>query len=256
MEERRKHNKLFWIFLILFLAAIGCIAFITVRNHLQNIKDRELREKVETSVTEEPEVSAEEEPVQIPVDFATLQAENPDIYAWIRIADTPIDYPILQKEGDDDYYLYRTVDGEEGLPGSIMTEYSYNPHAFSEDPVTVVYGHNMLNDSFFSRLKDFQYETFRKEHETIEIYTPEHIYRYRVFATVTYDNRHILYNYDCNTTEGYQAFLDSLYEVRNMPTWIEDPLPITTDDKMLVLSTCNGNHDQRFLVCAILTEVQ
>ncbi|WP_418473198.1 hypothetical protein [Eubacterium sp.] len=41
-----------------------------------------------------------------------------------------------------------------------------------------------------------------------------------------------------------------------MPTWIEDPLPITTDDKMLVLSTCNGNHDQRFLVCAILTEVQ
>lgn len=148
MEERRKHNKLFWIFLILFLAAIGCIAFITVRNHLQNIKDRELREKVETSVTEEPEVSAEEEPVQIPVDFATLQAENPDIYAWIRIADTPIDYPILQKEGDDDYYLYRTVDGEEGLPGSIMTEYSYNPHAFSEDPVTVVYGHNMLNDSF------------------------------------------------------------------------------------------------------------
>ncbi|MEI3279801.1 MAG: class B sortase [Eubacterium ramulus] len=129
---------------------------------MQNIKDRELREKVETSVTEEPEVSAEEEPVQIPVDFATLQAENPDIYAWIRIADTPIDYPILQKEGDDDYYLYRTVDGEEGLPGSIMTEYSYNPHAFSEDPVTVVYGHNMLNDSFFSRLKDFQDETFRK----------------------------------------------------------------------------------------------
>ena len=105
-----------------------------------------------------------------------MQAENPDIYAWIRIADTPIDYPILQKEGDDDYYLYRTVDGEEGLPGSIMTEYSYNPHAFSEDPVTVVYGHNMLNDSFFSRLKDFQDETFRKEHETIEIYTPEHIY--------------------------------------------------------------------------------
>ena len=91
MEERRKHNKLFWIFLILFLAAIGCIAFITVRNHLQNIKDRELREKVETSVTEEPEVSAEEEPVQIPVDFATLQAENPDSNCGYtdRLSDPP-----------------------------------------------------------------------------------------------------------------------------------------------------------------------
>ena len=79
MEERRKHNKLFWIFLIIFLVAIGCIVFIAVRNHLQNVKDRELREKVETSVIEEPEVSAEEEPVQIPVDFAALQAENPDM---------------------------------------------------------------------------------------------------------------------------------------------------------------------------------
>ena len=32
-----------------------------------------------------------------------------------------------------------------------MTEYSYNPEPFESDAVTVVYGHNMLNDSFFSR---------------------------------------------------------------------------------------------------------
>ena len=41
-----------------------------------------------------------------------------------------------------------------------------------------------------------------------------------------------------------------------MPTWIEDPLPVTTDDRMIVLSTCNGNHDERFLICAVLTEEQ
>ena len=45
-----------------------------------------------------------------------------------------------------------TVDDKEGLPGAIMTEYSYNPEPFESDAVTVVYGHNMLNDSFFSRL--------------------------------------------------------------------------------------------------------
>ena len=44
-----------------------------------------------------------------------------------------------------------------------MTEYSYNPEPFESDAVTVVYGHNMLNDSFFSRLKDYQDETFRQE---------------------------------------------------------------------------------------------
>ena len=163
------------------------------------------------------------------------------------------DYPILQSKVDDDYYMDHTVDDKEGLPGAIMTEYSYNPDPFESDAVTVVYGHNMLNDSFFSRLKDYQDETFRQEHPYIEIYTPEHIYKYRVFAAVTYDNRHILYNYNCRTKEGYQAFLDSLSEVRIMPTWIEDPLPVTTDDRMIVLSTCNGNHDERFLICAVLT---
>lgn len=86
-----------------------------------------------------------------------------------------------------------------------MTEYSYNSRPFV-DPVTLVYGHNMLNDSFFSHLIDYQDETFRNEHSTIEIYTPDHIYTYKVFATVTYDNRHILDTYDCQTTEGYQAF--------------------------------------------------
>ena len=229
-----------------------------MRDHIQKDKDRKLREKAAVSVQKEPEVSAEPEetPVQIPVDFSVLQAENPDIYAWIRIADTPVDYPILQSKVDDDYYMDHTVDDKEGLPGAIMTEYSYNPEPFESDAVTVVYGHNMLNDSFFSRLKDYQDETFRQEHPYIEIYTPEHIYKYRVFAAVTYDNRHILYNYNCRTKEGYQAFLDSLSEVRIMPTWIEDPLPVTTDDRMIVLSTCNGNHDERFLICAVLTEEQ
>lgn len=250
---------LFRIFLAVFIVALACIIGILIRDHKQNVKDQNLREKAAVTSENDTEVSAEAEEdttVQIPVDFATLQEENPDIYAWIRIADTPVDYPILQSKIDDDYYMTHTVDDKEGLPGAIMTEYSYNPDAFESDAVTVVYGHNMLNDSFFSRLKDYQDETFRNEHSYIEIYTPEHIYKYRVFAAVTYDNRHILYNYNCRTKEGYQAFLDSLSEVRIMPTWIEDSLPVTTDDRMIVLSTCNGNHDQRFLICAVLTEEQ
>ena len=254
----KQKNLLFRIFLVIFLVAVAGIIGLLVRDHIQKDKDQKLREKAAVSVQEEPEVSAEPEetPVQIPVDFSVLQAENPDIYAWIRIADTPVDYPILQSKVDDDYYMDHTVDDKEGLPGAIMTEYSYDPEPFESDAVTVVYGHNMLNDSFFSRLKDYQDETFRQEHPYIEIYTPEHIYKYRVFAAVTYDNRHILYNYNCRTKEGYQAFLDSLSEVRIMPTWIEDPLPVTTDDRMIVLSTCNGNHDERFLICAVLTEEQ
>lgn len=252
-----RRKIIFWSCFVILLAAVGTGAGLLIRNHIQNQKDEELRKKAAVKKEETTDVSAEEEkqPLQIPVDFNALWEQNSDIYAWIRIADTPIDYPILQKIEDDDYYLNRTVEGKEGLPGSIMTEYSYNSRPF-EDPVTVVYGHNMLNDSFFSHLIDYQKEDFRNAHQTIEIYTPDHIYTYRVFAAVTYDNRHILDSFDCQTKEGYQAFLDSLYELRLMPTWIEDPLTVTTDDRIIVLSTCNGNHDQRFLVGAVLVDEQ
>lgn len=143
----KQKNLLFRIFLVIFLVAVAGIIGLLVRDHIQKDKDRKLRDKAAVSVQEEPEVSAEPEetPVQIPVDFSVLQAENPDIYAWIRIADTPVDYPILQSKVDDDYYMDHTVDDKEGLPGAIMTEYSYNPEPFESDAVTVVYGHNMLN---------------------------------------------------------------------------------------------------------------
>lgn len=143
----KQKNLLFRIFLVIFLVAVAGIIGLLVRDHIQKDKDQKLRDKAAVSVQEEPEVSAEPEkaPVQIPVDFSVLQAENPDIYAWIHIADTPVDYPILQSKVDDDYYMDHTVDDKEGLPGAIMTEYSYNPDPFESDAVTVVYGHNMLN---------------------------------------------------------------------------------------------------------------
>ena len=149
----KQKNLLFRIFLVIFLVAVAGIIGLLVRDHIQKDKDQKLREKAAVSVQEEPEVSAEAEeaPVQIPVDFSVLQAENPDIYAWIHIADTPVDYPILQSKVDDDYYMDHTVDDKEGLPGAIMTEYSYNPEPFESDAVTVVYGHNMLNDSFLQQ---------------------------------------------------------------------------------------------------------
>ena len=230
-----RRKIIFWICFVILLAAVGTGAGLLIRNHIQAQKDEELRKKAEVKTETTEDLSAEEEtaPLQIPVDFNELWKQN----------------------SDDDYYMDHTVDGDEGLPGAIMTEYSYNSRPFV-DPVTLVYGHNMLNDSFFSHLIDYQDETFRNEHSTIEIYTPDHIYTYKVFATVTYDNRHILDTYDCQTTEGYQAFLDSLYTVRHMPTWIEDPLTVTTDDRIIVLSTCNGIFDQRYLIGAVLVDEQ
>lgn len=204
--------------------------------------------------TEEVE---EVELAQIPIDFDTLQTtQNSDIYAWISIPKTPVDNPILQSTKDDDYYLERTVDGKEGLPGSIYTQASLNTQDFS-DKVTVIYGHNMRDKSFFGSLDEFDNEEYRNAHSTIMIYTPEKVFTYELAFAVTYNNKHILYNYDCNEDmAGYQEFLDTLKTDTVSPKWITDKFTLTTDDQIIILSTCNNNDAQRYLVGAKLVSVQ
>ena len=90
----------------------------------------------------------EDRTVDVPVDFAAWQERNPDVYAWIEYPGTNVDYPIVQREDDDAYYLRRDIDGREAVAGSLYTEHTYNSKTF-DDPVTVIYGHNMANRSMF-----------------------------------------------------------------------------------------------------------
>lgn len=265
---KKKEKVIFAVCLALFLGA-GAFAgayYLSVR---QNEKAYEKMAEEAAAVTVSPAPSLadsgqdagekmqkqqednETAQVQIPVDFAFLQAENPDIYAWIRIPGTKLDYPVLQREGDDGYYLNRTVEGVQGLPGSLYTE-SCSSRDFT-DCNTVIYGHNMRDGSMFGGLGAYADQKYMEEHGQILIYTPQHQYTYQIFAAVTYDDRHILHSYDGKDRMQLQLFLDSLRQEGFSGTWNEQ-MQVTGDDRILTLSTCNGNDRQRFLVEAVLID--
>lgn len=249
-----KNKILFWLFLFLVVGgfAVGG-SYLLKQKDNQDIYEKVQEEKKELPKKEPTKESeAVPEPVEIPVDFQELQAMNPDIYAWIEIPGTEVNYPIVQSASDREYYLDHTIEGAEGLPGSIYTE-NLNTTTF-QDKNTVVYGHNMRDKSMFGGLKYYADSAYMEEHKQIYIYTPEHIYTYEVFGAVTYDDRHLLLSYDFNNTEDYQAFLDSLSQMRNMNTYINKERPVTTEDRILTLSTCTGNEQQRFLVEAVLID--
>ena len=194
-----------------------------------------------------------EEKVEIPIDFENLWETNDEIYAWITVPGTKVDYPILQRPEDDTYYLNHTVDGTAGLPGSIYTE-SVHAQDFSESN-TVIYGHNMKDDSMFGSLHDYEKADFFKENRDIIIYTPEHILTYKIFAAVTYSDAYIPFSFDFTTDEGYQEFLDSVYESKNMSNQFADDVEVTTDDRIITLSTCVGSQpNKRYLVLAVLVD--
>lgn len=186
-----------------------------------------------------------------PINFDELQKINTDIYAWIRIPDTKIDYPIAQRAGDAAYYLSHDMYQQPRFAGCIYTE-DCNAKDFM-DPNTVIYGHNMKNQSMFQNLHLFKDPSFFEQHPDVYIYTPEGVLKYTIFASYTYDDRHIMNSFDFEDSEVFQEYIDDIFHVRAMDMNIRDHVEVTTNDHIITLETCVGGQTQaRYLVQAVL----
>lgn len=195
--------------------------------------------------TEEPELPDN------PIDFEKQQEINDEIYAWIRIPNTNVDYPILQSRVDDLYYLRRGLDKSYYVPGVIFTQ-SSNKRDFT-DPVTLIYGHNMTEDgSMFATLHNFEDKEFFDSNEFFYIYTPGHILTYRVVSAYKYDNRHIMYSFDFDNEEVRRDYFDYVMSPAMIPMNVREGVLLSTDDKLVVLSTCMADNRYRYLVNGVL----
>ena len=260
---------IFWLCVVIAAAAAGAAVFYVASRQSKENDYEQLQQQViaqqqdETlsaaapSQTVSPAYSetdgAEETVFVSPVDFDALQAVNPDVYAWIEIPDTDVSYPVVQHADDISYYLTYSYDNQYSVLGSIFSE----PGSAKDmsDFNTVIYGHNMNDGSMFGCLKSFRDEEYLSAHRDVIIYPPDAPYTYRIFAAVTYTNDLISAAFDDSTPEGRQAFLDSVTETRDLNSHVTDDIDVTTDDHILTLSTCMGDSSKRFLIEAVLTDI-
>lgn len=281
-KDLKKTNKAALVGLVVFLilALVASVIFVVQKVNQKQAEEQyeELAENTvvteestevpaeETDVAENTEVLEEvevvdplealrEKGIPIPekeVDFADLQKNtNADIYAWIYIPDSKIDYPIVQHPTDNYYYLNYNLDGTKGYPGCIYTE-DYNTKDFT-DPNTVIYGHNMKNGTMFAGLHNYEDIQYFDENPYVYIYTPDELLVYEIFAAYEYDDRHILYNFDFSNETIYQNYLDEISNIRTMNCNIREGVEVTTDDKIITLSTCIATKpDNRYLVQGVL----
>lgn len=190
---------------------------------------------------------------EIPIDFARLQEINPEVYAWLRVPGTKVDYPVAQRKGDRGFYLHHNIRGEYEFAGMIYTE-DYNATDF-QDPNTVIYGHNMKNDTMFTTLHAFEDKDFFEEHRQVIIYTPEKTLEYYIFAAYPYDDRHLMMSFDFWDKEEFGAYIKQIYQVRDMKAYTDPAIIVTNEDKILTLSTCmGGQQSKRYLVQAVLMD--
>lgn len=175
-----------------------------------------------------------------------LRMVNADVFGWITIPDTKISYPILQGE-DNQYYLKHTWNEESNFVGSIFLE-CMNSSDFS-DFNTIIYGHNMFDDTMFGVLNNYKEEEFWKAHPYIYTYDDRGCHRYEIFAIYEADIESDTYRLGFKTDEIKQQFIDECLEQSVVDTGVTP----TPNDRILTLSTCtNRGYSTRWVVQARL----
>lgn len=185
----------------------------------------------------------------ITVDFTKLKErkEGEKIKGWLYIEALDISYPILQAE-DNSYFLHRNLDGNYEYCGSVFMD-AENSSEFT-DGNTIVFGHNMEDGSMFGRLKEFSLNNAMESSPYIWIVTEKKELCYQIFsvqiANVTSECYKILHD----KNHEFVEFLERMQQSSIMETgdW-----KFTGQDKVLTLSTCNGdgNSDSRYVIQAV-----
>lgn len=180
----------------------------------------------------------------VDVDISALCLENDDIIGWIYFENIDISYPILYS-GDNSTYLRKTYTGEYSSAGSIFME-GKNSKDFS-DVHTIIYGHDMKDDTMFGRLKNYVTDGgYVEDHEYFQIVTEKEKYRYKIFSyKIVEDDSEVYTIYK----GGSQDFLTFVKENIQNGSFYDACETIKYDDHLITLSTCFN--DDRFVVTAV-----
>lgn len=237
-KAKSKKPAIVTLSIVLALLLCGVAAGIGYLVWQQGEADRAAQQVKDTPepVLEQPADDASSSLPNNPIDFASLQKENPDIYAWIYVPNTDVNLPVLQSPGDDNFYLTHNRDKDYAVEGAVYTQKA-NKKDFS-DPVTVLYGHNLVNGSMFSTLHKFEDQSFFNANDTLYIYTPGHVLTYRIISAYQYDDRHILNSYDFRSPSVRQEYFNSVTHPDSLLANARPDASLSLDDKIVQLSTC------------------
>jgi SrtB family sortase len=231
-------NKLYYLGLIFFLTVFIVCGAVLFRYWLDGRRNalavREWTQWVDGVISGQP---AEEIPLTEL--FARLQAQNPDTVAWLAVADSPVRYPVVQA-ADNEYYLKTGFDRRRNSHGAIFLD---SRNDGFNDFNTIVYGHNMQDNTMFGALVDWGPGLVR-ERAPIYVVTASGVQVWTVFSARMLEVEKELSLYKLRYDE------EELRVLNGSLTAGEPKL--TGGSQLLTLSTCRdcGGEDFRYIVQA------
>lgn len=177
-----------------------------------------------------------------------LQEMNADTVGWIKIPDTNIDYPIVQAK-DNEYYLTRDFHKKRNSGGSIFMDYRNDGKMGNTN--NIIYGHNMKDKSMFQNVMNYKDKDFFDNNRIIYTYTPDGVQRWEVFLLFVTDIRFDYLVADFDTDREFRTYINAVWR----KAWQKADVELTSQDKLLTLSTCSYEYDDaRTVLMARLIE--
>ena len=233
------------------------------------------KDPVDPNTTDDPplvdpndtENRVEPDPIVEPEGMEATFAKYKDVYAWIDIPEfktalgtsTDLSYPVAQHPSDRGFYLNRDLDGNNSKTGTLFTEAVVEGKTINgkdlNDPVTVIYGHNMANRTMFGGLQTFLSKMDFSQQHLVYMYQKDRRVTYQIVGGVQYDLSHIIYYHDFSNDEVFNSFFDQLWKETDGTTNLDRANKPVAGDKVLILSVCkNGDDNHRYLVVCKMIE--
>lgn len=177
-------------------------------------------------------------------DFDKLKSINSDTVGWLRVNNTNVNYPVVQTTNNE-YYLNYNFYKRKNYNGWIFMDYRNSIETLNDN--TIIYGHN---GTMFGSLKNTLKEKWytNTNNQVITFNTLYAKLRYQIFAiyVTTPDFDYLVNNYQYK--ENFDNFLNDV-KSKSIYNFNVD---VTSNDKILTLSTCAENGAKRIVIHAKL----
>lgn len=184
------------------------------------------------------------------VNFNELLNKNPDTVGWIKVEGTKVNYPVVQT-GDNDYYLKHAFNKSTNIGGWIFADYRVNFKEFGKN--TIIYGHNMNNKTMFGSIPSMLNRSYLNNSDNyyIKISTPTSNSIWKVFSVYTIEPE----TYYLKTNFNLETYGDFLSTIKSRSIY-DFGIDVTTDDKIITLSTCDNTGTKRVAVHAKMISIE
>lgn len=186
------------------------------------------------------------------VDFKELLEKNNETVGWIKVNNTNVNYSIVQ-HNDNEYYLDHDFNKNYNANGWVYGDFRDDFTYFGNN--TILYAHNLTNRKMFGSLAWCLKEDWytNEDNHYIKVSTPYSNTVWKIFSIYTIEPEVYYLKTYFKSDEEHQTFLNTL-QSRSIYKFIDKNL--TTDDKILTLSTCSDDGTKRIVIHAQMIKAE